>query len=283
VTTTSTTWRQLLVEAQRVLPEEAEARRIVEAATGCDGADYLDALDRAAADHARRHFDAMVERRRSGEPLQYVLGSWGFRRLDLYLDRRVLIPRPETEMVVEVALDEARRLGRQPLLVDLGTGSGAIALSLALEVPGAEVWATDVSADALEVARANLAGVGSLAASQVRLRSGCWFGALPTTLQGRVAMVVANPPYVADGEPLPSEVTDWEPSVALRAGPTGLEQIEEIVKQATAWLARPGAVVVEIAPDQASPARALAAAAGYAEVEVHRDLAGRDRMVVGRF
>ena len=279
----SSTWRQLLGEAQRRLDSATEARRIVEEASGYQGAAYVDALDHRALPQAHQSFAAMVERRAAGEPLQYVLGGWGFRRLDLYLDRRVLIPRPETEIVVQAALGEVERLGTTPVVADLGTGSGAIALSLAVEVPGAEVWATDLSAEALDVARANLAGAGSLAASHVRLAHGRWFDALPSTLRGQLGLVVSNPPYIADGEELPPEVEDWEPRAALRAGPTGLEQVEAIVTAAPDWLARPGAVVVEIAPHQATQTAGLAEAVGYTEVEVRQDLSGRDRMIVARF
>src|SRR5438105_5970876 len=143
----------------------------------------------------------MVARRAAGEPLQYVLGRWAFRTLDLMVDRRVLIPRPETEQVVEVALAEARRLHAR-IAADLGTGSGAIALSLAAELPGVDVWATDVSADALAVARANLAGIGTFAAARVRIQEGDWFGALPPELRGRLDIVVSNPPYIGDDESL---------------------------------------------------------------------------------
>lgn len=276
------TWRQLLADAEHRLDSAADARRIVEEASGAEGAAYVAVLDTLVPAAARRRVDTMVERRAGGEPLQYVLGRWGFRRLDLYLDRRVLIPRPETEMVVQVALDEVARLGPRPVLADLGTGSGAIALSLALEAPGAEVWATDLSPDALDVARANLAGAGSVPARNVRLAQGPWFDALPPSLRGQVAMIVSNPPYVADDEALPREVEDWEPAAALRAGPSGLEHVEVILERATAWLARPGAVVVELAPHQAEAAAAVAEAAGYAQVDVRCDLAGRERMVVGR-
>src|SRR5690606_38267662 len=141
------------------------------------------------------HLDAMLARRERGEPLQYVMGRWGFRSLDLLVDDRVLIPRPETEVLAGLALDEVRRLGA-PIAVDLGTGSGAIALSLAAEQPGLEVWGTDASEDALAVARANLAGLGR-AATRVRLVAGDWFAALPAELAGRIGVVVSNPPYVA--------------------------------------------------------------------------------------
>lgn len=224
-----------------------------------------------------------MERRLAGEPLQYVLGVWGFRRLDLVVDRRVLIPRPETEVVVEVALEElARQEAGEPLAVDLGTGSGAIALSLALEVPRARVWGTDRSPEALAVARANLAGMGSRVAPRVRLVEGDWYDALPGELRGRVDLIVSNPPYVAAVDPLPAEVAEWEPAGALVAGPTGLEDVTRIVAAARSWLRRPGAVVVEIAPHQAEAAAGLAADAGFDEVQVRPDLAGRLRVLVAR-
>ncbi len=279
----SPTWRQLLAEAERRLDSTVDARRIVEEASGCGASTYVEALDQPVTAKGREHFETMVERRARGEPLQYVLGGWGFRQLDLYLDRRALIPRPETETVVQVARDVAADLGRAPVIADLGTGSGAIALCLAVEIPDAQLWATDVSADALEVARANLAGAGSMAASRVRLAHGSWFEALPSSVRGRLQLIVSNPPYVGEGEELPPEVGEWEPACALRAGPTGLEHIETIVNSAPEWLARPAALVVEIAPHQADAAVGLAEAAGYAGVEVRQDLTGRDRMILGRF
>jgi len=239
-------------------------------------------LDEHPPARARRHLSEMVERRRAGEPLQYVLGRWGFRTLELLVDRRVLIPRPETEVVVGEALTEAARLGSPVLAVDLGTGSGAIALSLAAELAQAEVWATDVSADALAVARANLAGLGGYAAPRVRLVEGRWFGALPDELCGRVDLVISNPPYIATDEELPDEVAGWEPAGALRAGPTGLEAIEEIVVEAPRWLCRPGVLALELAPHQADRARAVARGAGFGDVDVRPDLAGRPRVLVAR-
>jgi len=225
-----------------------------------------------------------VRRRAGGEPLQYVLGAWGFRTLDLYVDNRVLIPRPETETVVEVAMAELLRLASHaPLAVDLGTGSGAIALSLAREVPGLEVWGVERSPEALAVARANLAGLGRAGAA-VRLAEGSWFAPLPALLRGRVDLIVSNPPYVSEGEvdDLPPEVARWEPMAALVAGPTGLEQIAAIVGEAPGWLARPGALVVEIAPHQRQAATALALDAGFEPVDVRPDLSGRARVLVGR-
>ena len=280
------TWRTLWRDAERTLGSTLEARRIVERASGYDGAELLLHLDDAAPARALPFAQAMVDRRAKGEPLQYVVGRWGFRTLDLFVDRRVLIPRPETEVVVEAAVSELRAvagtLDRLPVAVDLGTGSGAIALSIACEVPGAEVWATDASAAALAVARANLAGLGSRYASHVRLVEGPWFDALPLALRGRVDLIVSNPPYIASGEVLPAEVAAWEPNEALVAGPTGLEAIGDIVRGAPVWLARPGRLVVEIAPHQAGAAADLMGAAGFEDVEVRPDLHGRLRVLVGR-
>jgi len=277
-----TTWRDLYGEATTRLGSKIEARRIIERARGVEGADFFEGLGDPVTTRALAFFDTMLERRVAGEPLQYVLGAWGFRSLDLYVDRRVLIPRPETEQVVEVALAELRLLAvDKPTVVDLGTGSGAIALSIAKEVLTAQVWATDASADALAVARANLAGIGR-AAARVRLEHGSWFSALPGLLQGRIDLVVSNPPYVADGEDLPPEVVDWEPADALFSGPTGLESVTAILEAAPRWLARPGVCVLEIAPHQADEAVAAAYECGFLEAKAHPDLAGRPRALAAR-
>jgi release factor glutamine methyltransferase len=224
----------------------------------------------------------MLERRLAGEPLQYVLGRWGFRGLDLFLDPRVLIPRPETEALAEAALAECERLDAR-LAVDLGTGSGAIALALAAERVPLEVWATDASADALDVARANLAGLGR-AAARIRLAEGSWFAALPDELRGRIDVVVSNPPYVRADEmdELPDDVRGWEPELALVSGPEGLDDIAHIVAEAPGWLRRPGALLLEIDPRQAEATKRLARGAGFGSVSVWPDLTGRDRIVQAR-
>ena len=253
---------------------------MVEEASGYERAELVVHLDEPATARMAAYLEGMVERRRRGEPLQYVLGRWGFRTLDLMVDRRVLIPRPETEQVVEWAIEEASKLSRQPVrAADLGTGSGAIALSLAVELR-AEVWATDVSPDALDVARANLAGVGMWAGTRVRMTQGSWWDALPDNARGALDLVVSNPPYVCDGEPLAPEVADYEPAVALRGGPDGLDAITEIVAHASAWLAPGGVLVVEIDPRQAEAAVALARAHGAARAEARPDGLGRSRALV---
>jgi release factor glutamine methyltransferase len=268
----------LLQAATDQLGDRAEARRIVEEASGYDGATLLLQLDERATALTDARVGQMVERRATGEPLQYVLGRWGFRRLDVLVDRRVLIPRPETEIVVEYALEAADAIGASNA-VDLGTGSGVVALSLAQERPSLSVWAVDSSADALDVARANLAGVGR-AGARVRVAHGSWFAALPQELRGAIDLVVSNPPYVAEADQLPREVAGWEPRQALVAGPTGLEAIECIVADAPVWLASGGALVVEIGETQGDAAATLAKAAGFTSVDVRPDLAGKPRVLV---
>ncbi|HLG00260.1 MAG TPA: peptide chain release factor N(5)-glutamine methyltransferase [Acidimicrobiia bacterium] len=281
-----------VLAAANVESPEAEARWLVERAA--DGAPDADA---PAPARAVGHVVDMLEQRVSGRPLQHVLGRWAFRRLELVVDHRALIPRVETEVVAEVALEEAVRLGASrhgndgtggaldPSLViaDLGTGSGVLALALVDELSDVTVWATDVSPDALAVARANLMAVG-LSARRVALAEGSWFDALPRRLRGSVHVIVSNPPYVADDEfdALPTEVRDHEPRGALVGGTTGLEAVREIVAGAPDWLVPAGALVVEIAPHQAAAGVDLCLDAGFAEAEVKPDLAGRDRVLVAR-
>jgi release factor glutamine methyltransferase len=298
----SVKWRELRAVARTELadrgigPADAEARFLVERASGHDAAEWLDIADSAASERGIREVREMLRRRLGGEPLQYVLGGWEFRGLDLFVDRRVLIPRPETEYVVEVALEEAARLGlrrsrrrlalvesgHSAIAADIGTGSGAIAIALAAELPDVEVWATDVSDDALAVARANIAGC---AATRVRIAdTGPWFDPLPARLRGSLQLIVSNPPYVAEHEfaGLPEEVAAYEPRPALVAGPTGTEAIERLLKHAPEWLAPGASFVCEIAPHQAEAMSERARALGYPEVMVRDDLTGRARVLVAR-
>jgi release factor glutamine methyltransferase len=285
----TSTWRELRARAAGqladagIIPAEAEARFMVERASGYDADEWLDAAEVRPPARAVARLHDMVARRLAGEPLQYVLGAWSFRGLDLMVDRRVLIPRPETEIVVEVALEEAARMGLRPMtIVDLGTGSGAIALALEAELPDVEVWASDASEDALAVARANIAGC---AAARVRLADAAsWFDALPASLRGALQLVVANPPYVAAHEvaSLPDDVRLYEPRTALVAGPKGTEAIEALLDEAPGWLAPGGTVVLELAPHQGEDMQRYALERGYREVFVRDDLTGRPRILVAR-
>ena len=276
-------WRWLLRATEARLGSAPEARWVVERASGWEGTELWLHIDEAATARAADFVARMVRRRLAGEPIQYVLGRWQFRRLDLLVDRRVLIPRPETEVVGEAAVTQLRRgSARRPVVVDLGTGSGALGLSVAHEVSGARVWCTDDSPEALAVARANLAGLGSLTATRVRLVQGAWWDALPPELRGRVDLAVSNPPYIPAADVLPPEVADWEPVDALRAGPTGLEAIEAILGEAPAWLGPSGTLVVEISPEQVEAVLQRARVTGFGTVEVRPDLAGRPRVLVAR-
>jgi release factor glutamine methyltransferase len=273
----------------------AEARWMVEHVSGYDAAELVTAEDEPAASRPGAQLTGLVDRRVAGEPLQYVLGCWVFRGMELLVDQRVLIPRPETEVTAQVAIEEAVRLGARRgrpdpwagsatdyALADLGTGSGALALALASELPDAEVWGTDVSEDALAVARANLAGTG-LPSTRVRLATGSWFGALPGTLRGHVRVAVSNPPYVSESEvgELPAEL-HHEPRGALVSGPTGLEAIDALTRDAPAWLEPAGTLVLEIAPHQVDAATAAARVTGFDDVLTRRDLTGRERVLVAR-
>ena len=280
--TDTTSWAELhgqtveRLRAAGVDNADNEARWIVERAAGDP---YRVVAAKPVTVRSHHHWRLMVERREAGEPLQYVLERWPFRQLELFVDRRVLIPRPETEVVVGAVLAEHARVGGP--VVDLGTGSGAIALSVVAERPGTEVWGIERSADALAVARANCTGLGRRART-VRLVEGSWFSALPDELRGEVGVVASNPPYVPDAAPLPADVVDWEPAEALRAGDDGLADIRVIVAGAVEWLAPGGALVVEHGDDQGPATRALAASAGFDEIRTGTDLAGRDRFLVAR-
>lgn len=278
------TWRRLWVESSEAIGDANEARWICREAGGFDSMEWATSLDDLVGERAVAKVDAMVARRRAGEPLQYVLGSWEFRSVELMVDRRVLVPRPETEELAGLAIGIATSVGPERVVVDLGTGSGAIALSCAIELPitGTTVWATDVSQDALAVARANVAGIGRPGAN-VRLALGSWFEALPEELAGRVDVIVSNPPYIAEGDPeVAPDVDEWEPARALYAGPDGLDAIRAIVAGAQRWLGPSGRLLLEIGYRQGDTVRELLEHAGFAEVEIRNDLAGRPRFAMAR-
>jgi release factor glutamine methyltransferase len=218
----------------------------------------------------------LIARRAKREPVAYIVGRWGFRGLDVDVDRRVLVPRPETELVVDrclLLLDGVP----SPSAVDVGTGSGAIALALASEVPGAAVCGCDISDDALEVARGNGERLGiDVEWARSDLMDG---------LGGRrFDLIVSNPPYVATAEidALEPEVRDWEPRGATVAGESGLEVVERLVQAAPAALEPAGALVVEVGAGQAAAVSRLMEAAGLGGVERDRDHAGIERIVWGR-
>jgi release factor glutamine methyltransferase len=268
-----------------------EARWIVERVSGFSAAELIVHGAEPVSARGVAFFDQLVARRGSGEPLQYVLGRWGFRNLELFVDSRVLIPRPETEVVAGLGVSHLLTYGCATRAADLGCGSGAIGLSLAVEVPSCSVWLGDVSSDALEVARANASGLGR-AGARVSLHQGSWFDALPPDLAGTLDLVISNPPYVAPAEELPHEVVGYEPGVALfsddhaEAGQSddsrtvgGAAHLVAIVDAAPRWLAPGGALVLEMSPHQTAFIAQRCADLGFTS-RVERDLAGRDRAVV---
>jgi release factor glutamine methyltransferase len=232
-------------------------------------------LRRELTSEARAAYEELLSRRARREPLAYILGHWGFRRLTLKTDKRALVPRPETEIVVERALSHLEGLS-EPTVLDVGTGTGAIALAIADEHPDANVTAIDVSPDALALARENLDIVG--VDGRVRLVEHDLMAGLG---RDRFDLVVSNPPYIEpeDIETLQPEVRDWEPRIALVApGAT-----EAVARAATEALRPGGWMVLEIAENQASNVEAVLRELGYGELRISPDMAGRDRVIEGRW
>lgn len=220
-------------------------------------------------------------RRARGAPLQYAARQATFRHLTLDVDERVMIPRPETEQLVELVLRFGEGVATGTV-VDVGTGSGAIALALASEGAFARVIATDVSLDALAVARANLRRCAAVLRAPVEFRHGSLLGPVP---ERGLAAVVSNPPYIALDEAalLPSSVRDWEPAVALFSGGAGMATIAALIREAAVSLAPGGMLALEVDARRASLAAELVAShGGYEEVRVELDLTGRERFVVAR-
>ncbi len=246
-----------------------DARLLLAASTGIESAQLIAAPEGMISASAGREFGAMVRRRVRREPVAYILGAKGFRRIELAVDRRVLIPRPETELLVELALEQRPRT-----VLDVGTGSGAIALAVADELPEAEVVATDTSLDALAVAQANRDRLGLT--DRVRLAHG-------TLEPGPFDLLLANLPYVSEGEwaGLEPELRDYEPREALIAGPTGLEAFDALLGELTTAPARPATIGLEVGMGQAATVAELVRRAGWEQVEVRPDLAGIERAVIG--
>ena len=235
----------------------------------------LYSAERDVAAEELERLGSFVERRRTREPLAYILGEWGFRRLVLSVDRRVLVPRPETEVVVERCLVRLREAG-EPRVLDIGAGSGAIALAIADEHPGARVVAVDHSAEALEVARENLRRAGGGTDGRVEFVH----GDVLAGQQGPFDLVVSNPPYVRPEElpTLEPEIRLYEPLEAL----VGEGVTEAIAREAFGVLRPGGWLVLECGEGQADGLADLLVALGYSDVEKTRDLAGRERVVEAR-
>jgi release factor glutamine methyltransferase len=225
-------------------------------------------------------FKQLLRRRAAREPLQYVLGKTPFRQIDLRTDGRALIPRPETEILVGEVLDWATHQNPPLTALDVGTGSGAIALSLLKEGPFDRVVGTDPSQDALELARENAVAEGLT--EKIGLREGSLFDPL---VEGEVFdVIVSNPPYVpvGEGDSLQPEIREWEPTEALFAGPEGMDVLLPLVRGAPDFLRKGGLFAAEVGDDQGlRVSRAMKDTGAYRDVSIRPDLAGRDRVVLG--
>lgn len=232
-----------------------------------------DAVDNAAA----VHFETLVERRVAGEPVAYLTGRRGFWSFELQVTPDTLIPRPETELLVELALTHLPP-DRVLQVADLGTGSGAIALALAHERPRAQVLATDASPAALDVARANATSLGI---ANIAFAQGDWCAALE---QRRFDLIASNPPYIAAGDPhLALGDLRREPAAALASGVDGLDAIRRIVAGTPLHLVAGGWLLLEHGMEQGDAVRGLLRDAGFVDASTDRDLEGRDRVSSGRW
>jgi release factor glutamine methyltransferase len=269
------------LQAAGVESPRLDAELLLAEASGTERARLLADSGAELPPAAARRFGELVRRRLRREPVAYILGRRGFRRIELIVDRRVLIPRPETELLVELALE------LEPATVlDVGTGSGAVALAVADELPGCRVTATDTSAAALEVASANARRLGL--ADRVRFLSA------PVPAGEESELVLANLPYVAEHEwpSLQPEITEWEPGEALLAGPDGLDAYRSLVPQLrcrtssrypfTTTTSTRTVVGLEVGEGQAEAVAGLLREAGFPRTETRRDLAGIERLVVAR-
>ena len=283
----SVSWEELLSETTRRLEgdnAELEAKWMIEEVSGVTN---LHDYQEQAKPIQLKRLSKLIARRLTGEPLQYVLGRWQFRELDLFVDDRVLIPRPETEILVGYALEECKskknRLDetRSLNVADLGCGSGAIGLSIAREIQEVSVWCTDVSEGAIAVTRANLAGLG-MVGQKVSISQGSWFEALPQEMLEKFDVIISNPPYISDSEELPPEVSEWEPSSSLRSGPLGTEDLSFLLNNSIEWLSAEGQLILELAPMQADQMVEEAKNLNFREVQLRNDLTGRDRVLMAK-
>jgi len=253
-----------------------DAELLMEYVTGLPRTSFRAAPERALPAAAGWSFQQLVKRRLKGEPVAYIRGQQAFWSLLLEVSPAVLIPRPETELLVERALAHLS-VDSAASIADLGTGSGAIALALAGERPAAEVTAVDVSHEALDIAFRN---ASRLQIGNVRCVQGSWFAPLAGK---RFTLVASNPPYVAQGDPdLMPEVRRFEPVIALVPGRTGMEALEQIIVQAPAHLEPGGWLVLEHGWRQGAAVRERLVRNGFGQVRTHTDLAGHERVTEGQ-
>lgn len=254
-----------------------EARLLLQHVTGLTASVLAAYPERLLDAAAAATYEALVARREAGEPIAYLTGRREFYGRDFHVGPGVLIPRPETELLVELGLAKVQGIAA-PRILDLGCGSGCIAISLALEHPDATVCALDASEAALAITRQNAAALGA----RLDCRTSDWYSALNDESE-RFHLIVANPPYIPDADPhLGQGDLRFEPSTALASGADGLDDLRRIVAAAPAHLLPGGWLLFEHGYDQAAAARNLLTAGGYVDIEQHQDLAGIVRVSGGR-
>jgi release factor glutamine methyltransferase len=273
-------WAQADLKTRQVATARLDAELMLAQVLGCDRVRLIVDGERPLGDAELAAYRELHKRRRRGEPVAYLRGFREFYGRPFEVDARVLVPRPETELLVEVALRRSQRLHLCARILDLCTGSGCVAITLKKERPTTSLVASDISRAALAVARRNAERLGALVTwieSDVYHELGRW--------RGRLDVVVANPPYIADAElaELPLDVRDFEPHLALVGGADGLDVTRRIIAQAPAMLAPGGVVCVEVVAGKARQVAELMTAAGLVDIAIDRDYAGHERIVSASF
>lgn len=275
------TTTEYLAGRERPEPRLA-AERLLAHALGCRRVDLYLATEKTVDEEPLAAYRGLVRAYAAGEPMQYVIGEAEFLGLPLLVDRRALIPRPETEILVDALIKRFQAAPGPIAILEMGVGSGAIAVALAVRLVQAEVWATDVSPGAAALAGANARRHGVLDRVHVMVMDR--FSALSPDLYGTLSCLVSNPPYVTSAEmlSLPDVVRDYEPHVALHGGPDGLEHYRFLCSEGLQFLAPGGTLAVEIGAGQGAAVRDTFEAAGLGDITLLRDYAGLDRVVLGK-
>jgi release factor glutamine methyltransferase len=257
-----------------------EAEALLAYLLGIDRAKLIASYSRTIANTDA--YRSLVRRRAAGEPFAYIIGKKEFMGFTFGVDGSTLIPRPETETLVEHVVDTLEK-DATPTIVDIGTGCGCIAISLALIMLRSSLHATDICSHALSRARKNAESLG--VSGRVVFHAGDLYSALPDSLKGRVNAIVSNPPYISDAEykRLDASIRTFEPPSALRGGTDGLDVVRRIIAGASEYLTQDGILAIEIGADQSEPAETiLKSARAFSEIRVIKDLAGRPRLITGK-
>ncbi|MEB2312618.1 MAG: peptide chain release factor N(5)-glutamine methyltransferase [Sorangiineae bacterium] len=272
-------WAVADFKARGMETPRLDAELLLGHALGLDRIKLILQHERLLAAEELARYRALIKRRRAGEPVAYLLGVREFYGLPIRVDARALIPRPDTEALVDVALERTRARSLYGRALDLCTGSGCVALALASRRPTWKFLAVDASCGAVELARENVERLGM--AFSVGVLEGDLFATLPTG--ARFELITANPPYIPEAElaTLDPSIREFEPRLALTGGESGLELAARIVASARVWLTPGGLLAMELGSDQAERGRALFAEAGFIDIETRRDYGGRERVTSG--